>query len=93
MLPFMATDTRPTTHTASSCAQGRLVVTVATAAQRLGRAAAWDIRRTTYRVIDGHAQPLDTTDVADGVPARDLTRRYPALARDTLLAGCTRLPG
>jgi len=90
VVPFIATDTPPTTHASTGCAPGVLIVRTATATVPPGVVAAWDIRETRYRIRGGVATQIGTRLLARSVPARDLAHRYPDVAHGAVLAGCSR---
>jgi len=90
LLPFVATDTPPTSHLSTGCAPGALIVRTATATVPPGVVAAWDIRESRYRIRAGAAVRISTKLLARSVPARDLAHRYPDIAHGAVLAGCDR---
>jgi len=88
VVPFVATDTRPTSHVSVACVPGGLEVDVATPTVPSGVLVAWDIDRTTYRVDTAGAHVAGRERVGTSVPERTLRQDWPELARDRMFVGC-----
>lgn len=93
LLPFVATDTTPADHLATSCRGGLLVVTTATVVGPAGTRVAWRIRETGYRIEGDHAARSATRLLAARLPTQDLAARHRDLARDAAMTGCARGSG
>lgn len=88
LLPFVATDTLPADHLATSCRGGLLVVTTATTVEPAGARVAWRIRETSYRIDGDRVARSKTRLLAASLPTRDLAARHRDLARDAVMTGC-----
>ena len=88
LVPFVATDTRPTSHVSIACVTGGLQVTTAQPTVPSGVLVGWDIDRTTYRVDRSGAHASGRERVATSVPERTMRTKWPDLAHDRLFVGC-----
>ncbi len=87
LVPFVATDVLE--HPLSvDCDGDALVLTEAVAHEPPGVRAAWDVRRTTYEVVDGKARARGTEEVADNVGDAQLEKKFPELGAHTMFASC-----
>ncbi len=87
LVPFVALDVRE--HPWSiDCADGGVVFTEAVTHQPAGVTFAWDIRRTTYAVDGNEVKAGPTSEIADKVRQKQLTRKYPDLVRHIAFTSC-----
>lgn len=90
LLPFVATDGGGTPTTARCGDHGRIEVLTATTSEPPGVILAWDVQRTTYRLVEGEAQQQDSEQIRDHAADPVLRKKMPQLFEpDGFFADCT----
>ncbi len=90
VVPFIATDTRPTTRVSVDCTDGGFEVTEAEPTKPSGVMFGWDVYRTSYRLDAGQAVPLRHQKLRSSLPDKSLVREFPVLDRGRMLASCAK---
>lgn len=87
VVPFVATDTRPTTLVSADCGPGGFTVSEAEPVRGSG-ALSWDVYRTSYRLDGSQAIPLRHRKVYTGLSDKRLRSRLADLHDGRMFASC-----